>query len=234
MPVSYTHLDVYKRQPLEMDYQPRKIKLPESAVKKEPFAVRKYHIDTNEHVNNCQYVQMAMEYIEHAGDIRQVRVEYKNSAVYGDITVSYTHLEHLTSDIYREGRRGEEGSEYADGLCRKKRQETLLKMHTMKRDTYRIKEEVPVSYTHRLSMKVRNWMNPARNKLMRSLHSLIHRKIIGNMRRRYIRNFFHRSNIERSWRRSIARSMQVTARLIGENTLTITGKKVWRKKISSL
>ena len=39
--------------------------------------------------------------------------------------------EHLTSDIYREGRRGEEGSEYADGLCRKKRQETLLKMHTM-------------------------------------------------------------------------------------------------------
>ena len=74
-------------EPLEMDYQPRKIKLPESAVKKEPFAVRKYHIDTNEHVNNCQYVQMAMEYIEHAGDIRQVRVEYKNSAVYGDIIV---------------------------------------------------------------------------------------------------------------------------------------------------
>ena len=30
---------------------------------------------------------MAMEYIEHAGDIRQVRVEYKNSAVYGDIIV---------------------------------------------------------------------------------------------------------------------------------------------------
>lgn len=67
-----------------------------------------------------------------------------------------------------------------------------------------------------------------------SLHSLIRRKIIGSMRRRYIRNFFHRSNIERSWRRSIARSMQVTARLIGENTLTITGKKLWRKKISSL
>lgn len=49
--------------------------------------MRKYHIDTNEHVNNCQYVQMAMEYIEHTGDIRQVRVEYKNSAVYGDIIV---------------------------------------------------------------------------------------------------------------------------------------------------
>lgn len=72
---------------LEMDYAPRKIKLPEDMIPQEAFAVQKHHLDTNHHVNNCQYVQMAMEYIEHAGDIRQVRVEYKNSAVYGDIIV---------------------------------------------------------------------------------------------------------------------------------------------------
>lgn len=71
-------------EPLEMDYQPRKIKLPESAVKKEPFAVRKYHIDTNEHVNNCQYVQMALEAVEKELNVHQVRVEYKHSAVYND------------------------------------------------------------------------------------------------------------------------------------------------------
>ena len=71
-----------------MDYQPRKMpRSGECGENGSRFAVRKYHIDTNEHVNNCQYVQMAMEYIEHAGDIRQVRVEYKNSAVYGDIIV---------------------------------------------------------------------------------------------------------------------------------------------------
>ena len=72
---------------LEMEYEDRKIRLPENLEEKPSFPVRKYHIDTNEHVNNCQYVQMAMEYIEHTGDIRQVRVEYKNSAVYGDIIV---------------------------------------------------------------------------------------------------------------------------------------------------
>lgn len=72
---------------LDMEYAPRKIVLPEDYEQQDSFAVQKHHLDTNHHVNNCQYVQMAMEYIEHAGDIRQVRVEYKNSAVYGDIIV---------------------------------------------------------------------------------------------------------------------------------------------------
>ncbi|MDO5590374.1 MAG: thioesterase [Lachnospiraceae bacterium] len=91
---SKEEVDAYGQgEPLEMDYQPRKVKLPESAKKQEPFAVRKYHIDTNEHVNNCQYVQMAMEYVEYIDAIRQVRVEYKNSAVYGDMIVPKVAIE---------------------------------------------------------------------------------------------------------------------------------------------
>ncbi|MCF2554300.1 acyl-[acyl-carrier-protein] thioesterase [Faecalicatena contorta] len=69
---------------LSMDYASRKIALPENAEILAKFPVRKYHIDTNEHVNNCQYVQMAMEVLPDEADIRQVRVEYKKSAVYGD------------------------------------------------------------------------------------------------------------------------------------------------------
>mgnify|MGYP000069717411 CR=1 FL=1 len=46
---------------LEMEYEDRKIRLPENLEEKPSFPVRKYHIDTNEHVNNCQYVQMALE-----------------------------------------------------------------------------------------------------------------------------------------------------------------------------
>lgn len=69
---------------LEMDYAPRKIELPENAQKLAGFTVRKYHIDTNEHVNNSQYVQMALEALEGENEIRQVRVEYKKSAVYND------------------------------------------------------------------------------------------------------------------------------------------------------
>lgn len=71
--------------PLEMDYAPRKIRLPESLEEGEPFPVRKYHIDTNEHVNNCQYVQMALEALQEEMAVRQVRVEYKRSAVLGDV-----------------------------------------------------------------------------------------------------------------------------------------------------
>ncbi len=71
--------------PLEMEYAPRKIKMPEKAILVDTFRVRKYHIDTNNHVNNCQYVQMALEVLDKEMRIRQVRAEYKKSAVYGDI-----------------------------------------------------------------------------------------------------------------------------------------------------
>lgn len=75
--------------PLEMEEMSRKIELPEEAGKRDEFPVRKYHIDTNEHVNNCQYVQMAMEMLDGEQEIRQLRVEYKKSAVYKDVIVPY-------------------------------------------------------------------------------------------------------------------------------------------------
>lgn len=71
-------------EPLEMEYESRKIRLPEAAEPLEPFAVRKYHIDTNEHVNNCQYVQMALEVLPEEAEIFHMRAEYRKSAVYGD------------------------------------------------------------------------------------------------------------------------------------------------------
>ena len=78
------------REKLEMEYESRKIALPEDCMSLEPFPVRRYHIDTNEHVNNCQYVQMAMEMLDQERVIRQVRVEYKKSAVLGDMIVPRT------------------------------------------------------------------------------------------------------------------------------------------------
>lgn len=44
-------------EPLDIPYEGRKIRLPEETDDLEAFPVRKYHIDTNEHVNNCQYVR---------------------------------------------------------------------------------------------------------------------------------------------------------------------------------
>lgn len=70
---------------LDMPYEGRKIKSAASYKELPAFPVRKYHIDTNEHVNNCQYVQMAMEMLPKDTVIRQMRAGYKKSAVLGDM-----------------------------------------------------------------------------------------------------------------------------------------------------
>lgn len=70
--------------PLEMEYAPRKIALPKETILVDTVSVRKYHIDTNSHMNNSQYVQLAVEVLPDAFQVREVRVEYKKSAVYGN------------------------------------------------------------------------------------------------------------------------------------------------------
>ncbi len=44
---------------IEMDYAPRKIALPKEREVQNAFSVQKHHLDTNHHVNNCQYIRMA-------------------------------------------------------------------------------------------------------------------------------------------------------------------------------
>lgn len=69
---------------LEMDYAPRKIKLPSQWEQRERFCVQKHHLDTNHHVNNSQYIQMALEYLPDNFRIWQMRAEYKTQARLGD------------------------------------------------------------------------------------------------------------------------------------------------------
>ena len=73
--------DGYGSEPkLDMDYAPRKIALPKEYQKEDPFVVQKHHLDTNHHVNNCQYVRMAMDYLPADFQIYQMRAEYKQQA----------------------------------------------------------------------------------------------------------------------------------------------------------
>ncbi len=67
-----------------MAYAPRKIAVPAGGQAMEPFAVKPHHLDTNHHVNNGQYVRMAMDCIPVDFKIGQLRVEYKGQAVLGD------------------------------------------------------------------------------------------------------------------------------------------------------
>lgn len=69
---------------IEMEEVSRKIAVPKELEAIDWITVRKYHIDTNQHVNNSQYVQMAMETFPQEFSAKKLRVEYKKSAVFGD------------------------------------------------------------------------------------------------------------------------------------------------------
>ena len=71
----------------EMDYASRKISLPDTLEEKDSFHVVFSNIDTNNHVNNEQYVQMAESYLPNDFIVGQMRAEYRSSAVLGDIIV---------------------------------------------------------------------------------------------------------------------------------------------------
>ena len=71
--------------PYVMEYAARKIDVPDNLTELTSFPVVKSNIDSNNHVNNGQYIKMAEEYLPEAFIISQMRAEYKMSAVLGDI-----------------------------------------------------------------------------------------------------------------------------------------------------
>jgi len=76
----------------DMDYEGRKIFAPQEMQKSESFSVRKCNLDTFNHVNNGQYIQMAEEYLPEGFQVGQIRAEYKMSAVYGDVICPYIQI----------------------------------------------------------------------------------------------------------------------------------------------
>ena len=77
---------------LEMDYAPRKIALPEGMEAQEPFAIQKHHLDTNHHVNNCQYIRMAADHLPEDFKVGQLRAEYKRQAVLDNVIIPEVYM----------------------------------------------------------------------------------------------------------------------------------------------
>ena len=94
-----------------MDYAPRKIAVPAAGKALEAFTVRSHHLDTNHHVNNGQYVRMAMDCIPGDFKIRQLRVEYKSQAVLGD-EIYPMAAEGTDGKMYTVSLNGADGSPY--------------------------------------------------------------------------------------------------------------------------
>lgn len=74
---------------LDMEYAPRRITLPGEGITGEPIVVRKHHLDTNHHVNNQQFINMAMDYLPEHFVVRQVRAEYKKQAFLDNVLIPY-------------------------------------------------------------------------------------------------------------------------------------------------
>ena len=95
-----------------MEYAPRKITVPDGGKDVDPFTVKQYHLDTNNHVNNGQYVRMAMDCIPKNFCIRQLRAEYKSQAKLGDVVCPVV-IESGDSETYTVSLNKEDGKPYS-------------------------------------------------------------------------------------------------------------------------
>ena len=95
-----------------MEYAPRKIAMPDGGKAAEAYTVKQHHLDTNNHVNNGQYVRMAMECIPKDFCIKQLRVEYKSQAKLGDMVCPVV-AESENCKIYTVSLNKEDGKPYS-------------------------------------------------------------------------------------------------------------------------
>lgn len=96
---------------IEMDYAPRKIIIPEENMsfmeEKEAIQIKKYHLDCNNHVNNGQYVRIAMDFLKEDIKIVQMRAEYKKQAHLNEVIVPLVLVNENISTVLLNDTNGE-------------------------------------------------------------------------------------------------------------------------------
>ena len=92
----YEHVYFSEEDPIDLPPTQRKIRLTGEGMLLEPIAVAQHHLDTNNHVNNGQYIAMA-DYAVRAQDKGfdpwRLCVQYKKAAKLGDTIVPKLHVE---------------------------------------------------------------------------------------------------------------------------------------------
>lgn len=108
---------------IEMEYLPRKIAdIKDDETRKtesggavirleEPeILITKQHLDVNRHVNNGQYVKMALAYLEEGLTVKRIRAEYKKQAYAGEV---FYPIVYRKGNIYTISLNNKEGEPYA-------------------------------------------------------------------------------------------------------------------------
>lgn len=74
---------------LDMPSAPHHLRLPSGGETGEAIMIMPHHLDTNGHVNNAQYVEMARECLPERMRIGRIEAEYRKAAWPGDILVPH-------------------------------------------------------------------------------------------------------------------------------------------------
>lgn len=89
-----------------MEKADRKIVIPENVkeiVKADRLKVRESHLDSNYHMNNREYVRIALDFMPESFEInnlRQIRVEYKKAAVLDEVMVPVYYFDTESKKIF--------------------------------------------------------------------------------------------------------------------------------------
>ncbi len=95
-PVKTQESDTYAyslEPPYPMQYCDRKISIPKSLSALAPFIITTSLLDMFHHVNNSQYIRLAQDYVPVDFHIKEVRAEYRKSALLGDTIYPLVHIE---------------------------------------------------------------------------------------------------------------------------------------------
>ena len=94
--------------PLDMPPTQRRLPIEGAGVEAPSITVGELHLDTNRHVNNAQYLGMAVNALaalyghhaaEQASSIARICIQYKRQALLGDVIVPHVHVEGSTCTV---------------------------------------------------------------------------------------------------------------------------------------
>ena len=94
----------------DMPKTQRKINIANEQVSVQETLITRQYIDTNHHVNNAYYVEIAKEALESKEDIKYINVQYKTAAKLGDKIISKLSFDNTAKIVELTG---EDGESYA-------------------------------------------------------------------------------------------------------------------------
>ncbi len=73
--------------PLDLGEMPRKLVIPKQYEERPGILISRHHLDTNHHVNNARYVEMAVEQLPEVRRVWEIRTDYKKAAHLGKLVI---------------------------------------------------------------------------------------------------------------------------------------------------